>query len=101
MKNQLEYVPFMNQNPPIGLIVMSVVRKTLNLEPIAFAEDLIETGQLDSMALVQLMVALEEEFDIRIEPEELDFEDFRSVKSMTEMISRFSLLTPITIRVGR
>ncbi len=87
----------MNSQTPIRTDVMSVVCKTLTLETIAFEEDLIESGLLDSLSLVQLMVALEEEFNIRIEPEDLNFEDYRSVKSMSEMISRLSPLTPMTI----
>lgn len=80
--------------------VKSIVCKTLTLETIAFEEDLIDSGHLDSLSLIQLMVALEEEFDIRIEPEELDFEDYRSVKSMTEMINRLSCNTETPIHVN-
>lgn len=80
----------MNQQIPLRMNVMSVVCKTLTLETVKFEEDLIDSGLLDSLSLVQLMVALEEEFDIRIEPEDLDFEDYRSVRSITEMISRLS-----------
>ena len=70
--------------------VTSIVCNTLTLETIAADEDLIDSGMLDSLALVQLMVALEEEFSITIEPEEIDFEDYRSVKSMTGMVKRIS-----------
>lgn len=84
------YHPDMNQKPLIRTSVTSIVCKTLTLETIAFEEDLVDTGLLDSLSLVQLMVALEDEFDIRIEPEDLDFDDYRSVKSMTEMINRMT-----------
>ena len=80
----------MNQHTSIRNNVISIVCKTLTLESIEYEEDLIDSGLLDSLSLVQLMVALEDEFNIRIEPEELDFEDYRSVKSMTEMIKRIS-----------
>ena len=80
--------------------VKSIVCETLTLETVAFEEDLIDSGLLDSLSMVQLMVALEEEFDIRIEPEDIDFEDYRSVKSMTEMITRLSLLTPLSISIS-
>ncbi len=90
----------MNQQTRIRTNVTAVVCKTLTLETIAFEEDLIDSGLLDSLSLVQLMVALEEEFNIRIEPEELDFEDYRSVKSMTEMITRLSFSTSVPISVS-
>lgn len=90
----------MNQQIPLRMNVMSVACKTLTLETIKFDEDLIDSGVLDSLSLIQLMVALEEEFDIRIEPEDMDFEDYRSVRSMTEMISRLSLTTASPVRAN-
>lgn len=90
----------MNQQAPIQMKVTTTVCNTLTLETIAYEEDLIDSGLLDSLSLVQLIVALEEEFNIRIEPEKLDFEDYRSVKSMTEMISRLLLLNYLPIRVS-
>lgn len=90
----------MNQQIPVRMNVMSIVCKTLTLKTVTFEEDLIDSGLLDSLSIVQLMVALEEEFDIRIEPEDLDFEDYRSVSSMTDMISRLSLTTASPIQVN-
>lgn len=90
----------MNQQTLVQMIVASIVCKTLTIESIALRKDLIDSGLLDSLSLVQLMVALEEEFNIRIEPEELDFEDYRTVKSMTEMITRLSLQTSIPLSVS-
>lgn len=95
-----KYRPNMDQQIPLRMNVMSTVCETLTLEKISYKEDLIDSGKLDSLSLVQLMVALEEEFDIRIEPEDLDFEDYRSVKSMTEMISRLSLSTASPVRAN-
>lgn len=89
----------MNQQTLIRTNITSIVCKTLTLETIPFEKDLIDSGLLDSLSLIQLMVALEEEFNIRIEPEELDFEDYRSVKSMADMINRLSRLTSLPIRI--
>lgn len=90
----------MNQQTLIRTNITSIVCKTLTLESIEFEEDLFDSGLLDSLSMIQLMIALEEEFDIRIEPEELDFEDYRSVQSMTEMITRLSLMTSVSISVS-
>lgn len=68
--------------------VTSIVCKSLTIERISEDHDLIETGLLDSMALVQLMMELEEGFNITIAPEELDIEDYRSIKTICEMIER-------------
>ncbi len=70
--------------------VSNIVRDSLTVENIEVEQDLIESGLLDSLALVQLMMALEDGFDITISPEELDIEDYRSIKAMSRMIARVS-----------
>lgn len=90
----------MNQQTLIRTNITSIVCKILTLEKIGFEKDLMDSGLLDSLSLVQLMVALEEEFNIRIEPEDLDLEDYKSVKSMTEMITRLSHMPSLSLRVS-
>ena len=85
----------MNQQTHITTNVSEVVCKTLTIDSIGSEEDLIDLGLLDSFSLVQLMLALEDEFNLRIEPEEIDFEDYRSVQSMSEMIKRISYETTL------
>jgi D-alanine--poly(phosphoribitol) ligase subunit 2 len=48
--------------------------------------DLIEQGLLDSLGLVELLVGVEQEFELEIPPEELQVERFRSVNAMTELV---------------
>ena len=96
MNYQKKRIQNMNRQTQNMVKISEVVCKTLTIETISFEEDLIDSGLLDSLSLVQLMVALEDEFNIRIEPEDFDFEDYRSVKSMSEMIARVSLLHPIS-----
>jgi D-alanine--poly(phosphoribitol) ligase subunit 2 len=50
--------------------------------------DLIETGVLDSLALVELLLRLEEEFDVKVDVGELDIEDFRTVRSIGTFVTR-------------
>jgi D-alanine--poly(phosphoribitol) ligase subunit 2 len=50
--------------------------------------DLIAGGLLDSLALVELLVELEEEFDVRIAVDHLDLEDFRTIKRIVAFIGR-------------
>ena len=49
--------------------------------------DLLESGILDSMALVELLAALEQEFGIRVNVVDLDFEHFRSMASIAALVS--------------
>jgi len=51
-------------------------------------EDLLQAGILDSLALIQLLVHLEERFGVKILLEELEIEDLRSVRSIARMVIR-------------
>jgi D-alanine--poly(phosphoribitol) ligase subunit 2 len=48
--------------------------------------DLFELGVLDSLAFVQLLVALEEEFDVRVSLDNVDVDMFRSVGKIAVFI---------------
>jgi acyl carrier protein len=54
--------------------------EALNAEAPSVDADLIESGLLDSLALVELLFALEREFGVAIALEELDIDTFRSVR---------------------
>ena len=56
-------------------------------ESVTDATDLYSEG-LDSMALMQLILLLEQEFGIAIVPEDLDRENFSTLGKMAEFISR-------------
>lgn len=81
---------FMNASINIHGKVTNIVRESLTVENIEIEQDLIESGLLDSLSLVQLMMALEDNFEITISPEELDIEDYRSIKAMSKMVARIS-----------
>ena len=50
--------------------------------------DLLKAGVLDSLALIQLLVHIEERFDVKIALDELDVEDLRSVASLASLVDR-------------
>jgi acyl carrier protein len=47
---------------------------------------LLETGRLDSVGLVELLVRLEQRFGVRVELENLEIEQFRSVAAIATFI---------------
>jgi D-alanine--poly(phosphoribitol) ligase subunit 2 len=49
--------------------------------------DLIESGLLDSLQLVELLVQIEQRFGLQITLEDLDFDDLRSVTRIAGMIA--------------
>lgn len=48
--------------------------------------DLIEGGVLDSIAFVQLLVGLEEEFGVEVDIQHLELDDFRSVAHIVQFV---------------
>lgn len=59
----------------------------LNLEAPADEVDLFETGLLDSLAFVQLLVGLEEEFGIRLSLDEIEVDAFRSIGRIAAFVA--------------
>lgn len=51
-------------------------------------EPLIENGVLTSLQTVELVMFMEDRFDIMVEDEELDEENFASVKTIAELVAR-------------
>jgi D-alanine--poly(phosphoribitol) ligase subunit 2 len=60
----------------------------LALEAPAADFDLFESGLLDSLSFAQLLVALEKEFEIRFAVEDIDLDRFRTVRAVTEVVTR-------------
>lgn len=49
--------------------------------------DLIETGRLDSLALVELLFALEQRFGVDLALGELDVENFRTLRRIGDFVA--------------
>jgi acyl carrier protein len=68
--------------------IVQIFAEQLHVESVARDTDLIETGILDSFMLVELMLLLEQHFDIRITMESLEIEDFRSVEMIANLVAK-------------
>jgi D-alanine--poly(phosphoribitol) ligase subunit 2 len=66
--------------------VQRLFAETLNLQVPSPETDLIEGGLLDSLALVELLFALEREFGVTIALETLDIDSFRTVNRIAEFV---------------
>jgi D-alanine--poly(phosphoribitol) ligase subunit 2 len=66
--------------------VMAIFRDELSIEVPGPQVDVIESGLLDSLGLVTLVVELEQQFDLSIPFETLDVDDFRTVGSIVDLI---------------
>jgi acyl carrier protein len=61
--------------------------QTLNVDVPSADADLIESGLLDSLRLVELLLHIESSLGCRINLEEIDLDDLRSVNRIARMIS--------------
>jgi acyl carrier protein len=61
--------------------------RKLNLEVPSVETDLIGTGLLDSLALVELMAQLEETFGVSISADDLELDNFRSIASIARFVT--------------
>jgi len=62
--------------------------KKLNLEVASIDTDLVGTGLLDSLALVELLAQLEETFGVTISIDDLELENFRSIASIARFVDQ-------------
>lgn len=73
------------------LKVLLVAMKTSVLAPqVSFDEDLFVKAILDSLTLVQFIMVIEDEFKVRIQNEDITYENFKSLGIMAEfLLSRY------------
>jgi acyl carrier protein len=60
----------------------------MNLAVASIETDLIGSGLLDSLALVDLLAQLEHEFGVQISLDELEVDNFRSIASIAAFVAR-------------
>lgn len=68
--------------------ITDLIAEKLLVEVSSSEDDLVASGVLDSLTLVQLLVEIEQRFAVTIPLEELEIDDFRSITSITQLIHR-------------
>ena len=68
--------------------ITSIITGTMNLSVPGPDADLVASGQLDSLALVDLLMHLENSFGISVALDGLEIDDFRSVKRIAGLVGR-------------
>jgi len=59
----------------------------LNIEAPASDTDLLAAGIIDSLALVELLLRLEQTFGIQISVDDLELDNFRSIESIARFVA--------------
>lgn len=74
--------------------------KKLNLEVSSVDADLVETGLLDSLALIELLAQLEETFGVSVSTDDLELENFRSIASIAGFVARRTMMVEAVSMTG-
>jgi D-alanine--poly(phosphoribitol) ligase subunit 2 len=84
-----------------GLVdgIRSVLRDHLNVLVDSPEAKLLETGLVDSIGLVELIIQLEDRFGIGLPMESLELDDLRSINTIADLITRLSSI-PLARAVG-
>ena len=75
--------------------ITELITEKLLVEVDSPDHDLLASGVLDSLTLVQLLLDLEQRFGVTIPLEELEIDDFRTVTSLTRLVQSRTAAGPI------
>jgi acyl carrier protein len=75
--------------------------KKLNLKVSSVDTDLVETGLLDSLALVELLAQLDETFGVSISTDDLELENFRSIASIAGLVDQRMVAVEAVQKAGQ
>jgi D-alanine--poly(phosphoribitol) ligase subunit 2 len=70
----------------VGPRVTAILADRLKIDPPSDETDLFTAGGLDSLGLVELLLGLEEEFEIEISADDLELDRFRSVSAIAAFV---------------
>lgn len=77
----------MADNAHLQSEVAAILLDVLKIDVPSFSEDLVESGILDSLKIVELLMQLELQFGLKIQLKDLEIDTFRSVVSMAEFVA--------------
>ncbi len=66
--------------------IVQILSDKIHVEVPSVDTDLMETGLLDSLTLVELMASLEEKFGISISFDDIELDNFRSVERIADFV---------------
>ena len=79
--------------------IRSVLRDHLHVLVESLDTSLLESGLVDSIGLVELIIRLEDQFGMALPMESLELDDLRSVNTIADLITRLSTV-PLARAVG-
>jgi D-alanine--poly(phosphoribitol) ligase subunit 2 len=85
----------MNEYAEIKEKLADIFLQHLHIEVPAGATDLLATGIMDSLALVELLLRLEQTFGARISIDDLELDNFRSLDSIARFVAFHSVVETV------
>ncbi len=79
-------------NEETQILIIGLIRDRLSVDVPGADTDLIDSGLLDSLALVMLITGIEETFLCELPLDDFDIDRFRSVERIVEFLQASSLL---------
>ena len=80
----------MYTDPGLADEIRSLVTETLLVNVESADTDLLATGLLDSLRLIDLLTQLEQRFNVRFDCQSLEFDDLRSPAMLAALVARYS-----------
>jgi len=77
----------MNALTPLQSRLLKFFLERVHIEIPSADTDLLETGALDSLAFVDLLLYMEQEFGVKVSFDELELDNFRSIKKIAEFMA--------------
>lgn len=68
------------------VLVGEIIRERLHLSVDGTDEDLFDSGLVDSLAFVDLLMALEQEFGLSVGVDDLDLDNFRTIEQIASFV---------------
>jgi len=78
----------MDTYTPLQSRLLKFFLERVHIEVPSVNTDLFETGALDSLAFVDLLLYMEQEFGITVSLEEVELDTFRSVEKIAEFLTK-------------
>ena len=69
-------------------VVAKAVADVTGLTDIELSEDLIKSGKIDSFGILQLILAIESDLKVNLENDDLNANNFRSIKTISQMLDK-------------
>ena len=85
--------------PDSGLAdrIAAIFQEALHLDPPPSDLDLFDTGVLDSLAFVELLLRLEQDFGVAVSVDDLELENFRTIERIAAFVATRAAALPLRL----